>query len=224
MNCTVRWSVNLGVREKLPWMKALLSWTIFLNLRDFDKRRKPHRDLPLSLRLLIMHDLTTISPSSCIIHCNGSDYLKTDHLNIALYNNKAHWKSTLLLLSEPQEEIDMNSLFSQTKKIKHKEVLQLPQSVLMEKLGPHLVSWNFHHGWSSYGFWNVSDVSDLWFTWLWSAGWLHCLWAHTVRPEDHCDAYSVPYCRLWSAHSLCWKLPWRAVVSYVPEANHSYRT
>lgn len=70
--------------------------------------------------------------------------LKTDHLNIALDGCKTFHKSTLLFLSESQEVIDMSSPFSQIKKIKHKEILQCPHSVLMEKLVPHPESWNLY--------------------------------------------------------------------------------
>lgn len=133
---------NFWVRENLPWTKALLSRTISLNLSDFDERKKKTHKRILNWACICLQYF--ISISLCIAYYNKSEYLKTDDLNIVLYGNKTFCKSTLLFLSEPQEVIDMSSPFSKMKKTKHKEILQLPYSVLMEKLGPCLESWNFH--------------------------------------------------------------------------------
>lgn len=44
---------------------------------------------------------------------------------------------------QPQEVIDMSSLFLQMKKVRHKEIFKLSHSVLIEKLGLGPESWNF---------------------------------------------------------------------------------
>lgn len=120
---------------------------------------------------------------------------------------------------QPQEVIDMSSLFLQMKKVRHKEIFKLSYHVLIEKLGLRLQSWNF-----------PATVYQVIFSEMWISKnetliefglqeWLWFLLAQCIRPKVDPDACH-PFLPVLTSHGPCWETPWRASFPHNPKPVH----